>query len=357
MAHCSGEKFEEDGRLGLNWKHVYPVPLAKLLPGRSLVAVRKRYLRLVRDAERGSVELVVTEHLGPQHDAESTDKKLWGGAWETGWRLHEPRENRYVYVHVDGRRYVTKKQVFETREGFMQIRNNLQICNSLDQGEKQSQLVADTTHLTEFDGYPLVPSFTNITGYKNVYIAKSQVKLLKPFQARCSKTGAEFGCFATAVEGALAYSKFLGKDKAAAEVIEMKHLSDRWESNMTVEEAEMTAKAEGLYLVRDANNGTGFRGVLTSKRCTKLPYLVKWTTGDRQTFGLYATIGAAALEYARLLGPKQSAAAAERAELFALRNSLGLENDRAWRKTMADMGVEAPSMAVRDKVEAICGSN
>ena len=62
------------------------------------------------------------------------------------------------------------------------------------------------------------------------------------------------------------------------------------------------------------------------------------TTGDRQAGGFFATIAEAALEYARMLGPRKSVEAAERAAMLTKRKSLGLQQDRHWIQKMSAMG-------------------
>ena len=62
------------------------------------------------------------------------------------------------------------------------------------------------------------------------------------------------------------------------------------------------------------------------------------TTGDRQAGGFFATIAEAALEYARMLGPRKSVEAAERAAMLTKRKSLGVQQDRHWIQKMSAMG-------------------
>lgn len=69
--------------------------------------------------------------------------------------------------------------------------------------------------------------------------------MLHVVQARCRDASIEFGCFATAVEGALAYAKFLGKAGAAEEADAVEHLNSRRAVSMSMEEAEAAATAEG----------------------------------------------------------------------------------------------------------------
>ena len=73
----------------------------------------------------------------------------------------------------------------------------------------------------------------------------------------------------------------------------------------TLEEAEATAKADGLVLVRSRKNPSGYKGVLYD--ITTANYKAEvWEEGTIKTIGRYATRFEAALEYARRIGPDKS---------------------------------------------------
>lgn len=67
-------------------------------------------------------------------------------------RIFEPREHRYVYANSDGTRMTRKKQVFDTRP----------------QQPAPAGVSQDIVRVREAEGYRLVPSFTNASGYRNV---------------------------------------------------------------------------------------------------------------------------------------------------------------------------------------------
>lgn len=84
------------------------------LPGRTKSSARKRYMRLQKFEERGESEEeedLGKEVLGSTVPVELVDRKLWPGAAAEGWRVHEPRQGRYVYAHSSGARFTSSKQV------------------------------------------------------------------------------------------------------------------------------------------------------------------------------------------------------------------------------------------------------
>ena len=52
-------------------------------------------------AREAHLEPEATEVLGPPKPEGWTDAKLWDGAWSEGWRIYEPRAQRYVYGHPE----------------------------------------------------------------------------------------------------------------------------------------------------------------------------------------------------------------------------------------------------------------
>ena len=318
----------------LGWRDV-----ASQMERRTPNAIRKRYTRLqeaaaaaaargastspAADAEAETVEI----DLGPAKPDAWTDAKLWPGAAQAGglprssllfpghlrprcplslltlyrrlqegWRSHEPgRAHRYVYAHAELGRHGSRRAVLALR--------------------KSGPATDPSTHrdeagrITELEGYPLVPSVfqstsaASYTGYQCVKYRGGH-DLLRPFEVVIeSKKGnvskVHLGFHATAAEGALVYAKHLGKEAAAAAAAESRRMARRHAATMTVEEAEAQACAEGLRLVRDASTRSGFKGVSLRARCTRLPYMVR--DGRHQTLGTYATLGEAALAFARHL--------------------------------------------------------
>ena len=103
---------------------------------------------------------------------------------------------------------------------------------------------------------------SNATGYKGVSAIRQKYKA----QVRESGRLLHLGTFDTPEEGALAFSRHIGSDRAAAQnAIEgQKKLTVELATAASVlraaEEARATARAEGLELVR-SDNATGYRGV------------------------------------------------------------------------------------------------
>ena len=115
--------------------------------------------------------------------------------------------------------------------------------------------------------------------------------------------------FATAEEGALVYSRYIGREAATKEAeaaaaaipvaearAEQRASLCRSDVDMTAEEALAAAAAEGLPLVRSCGSNTGFRHVTRVKKETqKRPYVL-YLQG--KLYGAsFATAEAAALAY------------------------------------------------------------
>ena len=81
---------------------------------------------------------------------------------------------------------------------------------------------------------------------------------------------------------------------------------------MTAAEAEATAAAEGLALLR-AENATGFKWVCRNNDTLSKPFQAQMKHGGRPShLGQFATAEEAALAVARFLGPEGVAAALAR---------------------------------------------
>lgn len=126
------------------------------------------------------------------------------------------------------------------------------------------------------------------------------------FYARTSN-GRYIGYAATAAEAALLYARHLGPE-ASADAATVEKL--RSTEQMTPEQAEAQAAVEGLTLVRNIRNRTGFAGVSFTGSSGKVSVTCrgKWITGR------CLTPEEGALIYARHLGPAESKAEAEAAD-------------------------------------------
>ena len=124
----------------------------------------------------------------------------------------------------------------------------------------------------------------------------------KHFRAILAQDGKNrhIGCFPCAAEAALAYARFLGPERvaaaaaaAAAAVLGL--------DNLTEEDAQQQAVQEGLALLTTDKNSTGYRNV--GKNGNRfLAYFRQ--DGKNQTLGNFRSAPAAALAYARHVGPE-----------------------------------------------------
>jgi hypothetical protein len=134
----------------------------------------------------------------------------------------------------------------------------------------------------------------NATGYKGVSRDGGR------YRVQITENGKQMygGSFETAEHAALQYARLLGPERSAAAAAAV--------IDLTAEEAIAQAAAEGLMLV-PASTETGYKGVTRDGG----RYRVQITENGKQMYGgIFETAERAALQYARLLGPERSAAAA-----------------------------------------------
>ena len=165
---------------------------------------------------------------------------------------------------------------------------------------------AEAEVVEEAAGLRLHLNSRNQTGYAGVHYnhtvtAKGrQYPRAKPYYARvwCDGRSTSLGYFATAIEAAVAYARYVG---SAAEEEEAE--KEEAETAEAVDEAKAAEDAEGLRLHLSARNQTGFRGVFRVDSATdegvKL-FRARVQRGGRDThLGCYATARQAAVAYAR----------------------------------------------------------
>jgi len=146
----------------------------------------------------------------------------------------------------------------------------------------------------EAEGLPLVRSAANSTGFKSVLRTNAQGGR---FHIDSRTAGQPTGTFTTAEAAALAYSRHIGREAAAAKAARASH------ADMTAEEALAAAEAEGLPLLRSAANSTGFKYLHhtnTNGQGSRF-YIDSSRTAGQQT-GTFTTAEAAALTYSRHIG-------------------------------------------------------
>ena len=290
------------------------------LPGRTLVAARNRFRRLAQ--ERAHPKTPATEvdltSSWPQKDADWVDAKLWPGAASSGWIVFEspaPKRQKVWANESRGERYTQRRHVLAQHEAQMKA--------ALSHDELRE----------EWEGCPLLLSskfLPSNTGYQGVSFIRTP-GLLRPFHVHDCATSTRVGDFVTALEGAVAYARFLGKEAVMAERARVREEDERRERRMTIEDAEARAAELGLCLVRDPRTKLGFCGVRHAPRCKFLPYMaVGQQQGNKVTIGHYSTAAEAALAYARWLGPEQSCGLAQRKqELCAAGCASGERRDKA----------------------------
>lgn len=339
--------------------------LAPRLPGRTPMAIMRRYRRLMRtEAERPVVREVDLTRTWPRQPAGWVDSKLWPGASAEGWTVYVGG-GRYVWE--DGRsgdRYTNRGDVLAAHAAEMRPAMQAAVTSATPasdrpraaqdpqrprgahsddsrggsgagdgglgdggpgercateggSGDGAAGELMPPPVLSEWEGCPLVPSsiaYPSNTGYQGVSFIRTP-GLTRPFHVNTHGHGhgrADVGDFVTALEGALAYSKHLGTEAAAAEAARVRADNARREQ-MRPEMAEALAAAEGLKLVRDPRTKFGFTGVKKAARCKGLPYLAFGSRGGRlMPLGRFSTAAEAALAYARFLGSDESRRKAQR---------------------------------------------
>ena len=179
--------------------------------------------------------------------------------------------------------------------------------HALNYNQACGALAAAALEAAAQEELPLLRS-DNLTGFKGVALKVEQPG--KPFKAYVDKAKAYLGCFRTAEEAALAYSRYVGK----AALLEMLAAEKAASNSLSEEQVRRMAADEGLELVADLDNSTGFRGVQYNERIPNRPYTARHTSrGHSKYLGWFATKHEAALAYARSLGRDWFLAKAERA--------------------------------------------
>lgn len=153
------------------------------------------------------------------------------------------------------------------------------------------------------EGLELVMS-SSVTGWKCVMVENGRYKAcVWERSATGSKKRRYLGCFTTPEEAALAYSRHIGPERAAAQAAVAKVERP---VPLTAEQAQAAAKAEGLELIR-SDNTAGYKGVCVAKG----RYQTSFKEGRRHCYlGSFTTPEEAALEYVRHIGPERAAAEA-----------------------------------------------
>ena len=212
----------------------------------------------------------------------------------------------------------------------------------------QSLVVASRPALS-FEGFELVPSSKNKTGFKGVTQKKDRYAV-----HTCENGKAcQLAVFDTPEEAALCYSRHIGAERAAAEAaaarrpvfiptpafaIAAESLSDQDGAGIVSPWVAAAAAAEGLTLIRSGRTTTGFKHV-TQNMPTGThakPFQLRVSVeGKVINGGYYATADEAALAYARRIGPEASAREAKRdewltpAQVLAIAESEGLVLERS----------------------------
>ena len=324
------------GRPGHQLTSVFWEGLLVHLPGRTLTAARKRFRRLAH--ERAHPKAPATEvdltSSWPQKDADWVDAKLWPGAASSGWIVYESSGSKRQKVWANesrGERHTQRRHVLAQHEADMKVALSDVAPTNAD------AVAADTAShdelREEWEGVPLLLSskfLPSNTGYQCVSFVRTP-GLLRPFHVHDYATSTRVGDFVTALEGAVAYARFIGKEGVMAERARVREEDERRERRMTIEDAEARAAELRLCLVRDPRTKLGFCGVRHAPRCKFLPYMaVGQQQGNKVTIGHYSTVAEAALAYARWLGPEQSCGLAQRKqELCAAGWAFGERQDEA----------------------------
>ena len=156
----------------------------------------------------------------------------------------------------------------------------------------QPLTVAEARATAAAEGLELVPSWSNVTGFKAV--AKNGGK----YQAKVKKDGKmrHLGIYNTPVEAALCYARHVGAARAAAEAAEAAVPRSEKPQPLTAAEARAAAAAEGLQLVPSSSSETGFKGVTTQNSGYRARVL---EDGNLRQLGCFATPEQAALCYAQ----------------------------------------------------------
>ena len=363
--------------MGKGLSEAYWESIAARLPGRSMESARKRFRRLLKEKEHGkpatkTVEVDMTLEW-PKMEPAWVDRRLWPGASAEGWIAHEgvigiaDLRKRYVWINTQtGDRFSQRRHVVAIHETEMRAA----ICSATAASEQAAEQIEtaspgspggspggselataqdeqgsgsgsgdgsdgavrgseDPSHgtsttchgpvLTEWEGHTLVPSCLSTlssTGYQGVGFWKTVQSLRRytvhyyrePGHKRCL-----LGRYATALEGAVAYSKFIGEEAAVAEAARVRKERERRERVMTLEEAEAQAAAEGLSLVHDPRLPLGYPGVRRCPRCSHLPFTAYvHRNGKKVSLGAFSSRFEAALAYTRALGPSAAAPAQSR---------------------------------------------
>ena len=156
---------------------------------------------------------------------------------------------------------------------------------------------AEAWRLAKHEGLSLLTSDKSSTGYKGV------INQQKHFRAILAQDGKNrhIGSFPSAAEAALAYARFLGPERvAAAAAAAAAAILDP--DNLTEMDAQQQAEQEGLELLTTQKSSTGYRNVVKRHRNRFLAYFFQ--DGKMHTIGTFGSAPAAALAYARHVGPE-----------------------------------------------------
>ena len=193
------------------------------------------------------------------------------------------------------------------------------------------------------EGLQLIPS-SGPTGYKGVSphepAMRHGLEESRYFaQFKGGGTLAPLGYFSSPHEAALAYARYVGAEGCAAAVATVPPAS----VPQTAEEAIEAARAEGLVLVRAAN-ATGYRGVKKNASGHTKPYEARVRRdGKNEHLGTFACAEAAALAYARRLGPQETGELAARGQRPSI-----IDRPAAPRALMAPAPPPVPPPAAGD---------
>jgi len=217
------------------------------------------------------------------------------------------------------------------------------------QSTPSHSLVAASRPALSFEGFELVPSSKNKTGFKGVTQKKDRYAVHTWENGKAC----QLAVFDTPEEAALCYSRHIGAERAAAEAaaarrpvfiprtefaIVAESLSDQDGAGIVSPWVAAAAAAEGLTLIRSGRTTTGFKHV-TQNMPTGThakPFQLRVSVeGKVINGGYYATADEAALAYARRIGPAASAREAKRdewltpAQVLAIAEAEGLVLERS----------------------------
>lgn len=179
--------------------------------------------------------------------------------------------------------------------------------------EEEAERLAEAEGLELERRYATGVSFANVTDLRDGSSKPFQVMVGKSTRNRLTHDAYSLGCYSTAAEGALAYARHLGPAHFAALAAEAVSTTAACHCSLGAAEAHRLATMEGLKLVTSHLNSSGFRGVSEVNSRDELQRFLA-ISREGKSLGTFQTAAAAALAYARNLGPVASVNAAAASE-------------------------------------------